>query len=472
MGVSLTWQETNVGEDGHRVYRDTSPMDPEDLPTALAELGPNVTSYDDDTAVDDTLYYYRVSAYKGSSERVSSEISITTSPSVSLLPELTDENATFNDEGDSTTGWTPTLATLSVSGSWLRMTKNTASAGNAKMSRAITLPGTNKDFRVYSKVRVKSGGANEAGVLWLYDGGSKVAGIWFNYKSTATITAGTVSLQGHTTSPQNAVAATGLDLQTDGLEFVMDYDHKFSSLAIYFKELDGTWSLKARVAHTWFSVGTIDFWSLSGSPNGFWMEFDYLMIARPNLVVIGDSIAEGKTLYSPNRSLGLSNYESTWARYFSGYSHLRNSLISNKGVGSETSTATLARIADATDHGAKVVFIHASSNDYVGGISDSTRTSNITSMVTAVEAAGAEAVILNAMYGTSDMTDNPAHKNYMKNWWDTSRTSVGAFSTIDIMTPLLSGDYMASGLTQSDKIHPTAGSSGGYKEIGDYLEVQ
>lgn len=80
MGVRLTWEENNPDEDGHRVYRSESPMDPESLPSPLATLGADVTSYDDTTAVDETLYYYRVSSYKGSEEQVSDEISFTPIP--------------------------------------------------------------------------------------------------------------------------------------------------------------------------------------------------------------------------------------------------------------------------------------------------------------------------------------------------------------------------------------------------------
>ena len=74
------------------------------------------------------------------------------------------------------------------------------------------------------------------------------------------------------------------------------------------------------------------------------------------------------------------------------------------------------------------------------------------------------------MYGTSTMSGNPAHKNYMKNWWDTSASTVGAAAALNIMAPLLvSGDFMDPALTQSDGIHPTPS---GYSAIGDYIEIQ
>lgn len=470
-GIRVTWEESNIGEDGFKVYRDISPMDPEALPTEIADLPPNSVVYEDTDVDPGTTYYYRIAAYKGVIQAVSSEVSAAVPSGDSLLPPLTDENATFNDEGDSTTGWTFSLANSSVSASWLRITKNTASSGNAKMVKAVTLAGTNKDFIVYGKVRTKSGAGNEAGVMWMYDG-TKIFALWLNYDaasgSPGTV-AGRVSIQGYNGGVTSAVAASGLNLEADGLEFALQYDHKWQTMNCFFKESDGTWSLRARVSHAWFSTPDIEFLSVSNAPSGWWLEIDYLTVCRPNFVVIGDSIAEGKTLYSPNRSLGLSNYSSHWARYFNGYASLRNNLIVNKGVGSETSTATLARIADATSIGAKVIFLHASTNDYVGSVSDATRTSNITSMVSNATSNGAETVLLNAMYGTSTYVDNPSHRNYMLNWWDTSKDSVGAFSAINIMTPIISSGYMADALTQSDKIHPTPS---GYQAIGEYLTVQ
>lgn len=77
MTVRLYWTDKNLAEDGHRVYRSTSPMDPQALPAPLVSLGADVESYDDATAVNGTTYYYRVSAYVGSVEKVSDEFVIT-----------------------------------------------------------------------------------------------------------------------------------------------------------------------------------------------------------------------------------------------------------------------------------------------------------------------------------------------------------------------------------------------------------
>lgn len=78
--VFLTWKENNTDEDGHRVYRSLTPIDPEAPPTPLASLGPNVTNYQDTTALDDVTYYYRVSAYKSGAEVFSPQLGIYTDP--------------------------------------------------------------------------------------------------------------------------------------------------------------------------------------------------------------------------------------------------------------------------------------------------------------------------------------------------------------------------------------------------------
>lgn len=77
VNVLLTWTDTTSAEEGFKVYRSTSTMDPGSLPTPLATLSANVTSYLDTTAVASTLYYYRVASYIGALIKVSSEQSIT-----------------------------------------------------------------------------------------------------------------------------------------------------------------------------------------------------------------------------------------------------------------------------------------------------------------------------------------------------------------------------------------------------------
>lgn len=79
MAIQLTWTDTNYGESEHRVYRDTSPIDTEALPSPIASLGSDTESYEDTSASAGTTYYYIVSAVCDGEELFSSEVSVTTS---------------------------------------------------------------------------------------------------------------------------------------------------------------------------------------------------------------------------------------------------------------------------------------------------------------------------------------------------------------------------------------------------------
>ncbi|MDY7117119.1 LamG-like jellyroll fold domain-containing protein [Halomonas sp. SSL-5] len=74
MTVRLRWTDGNPAETGHRIYRDGAAIDPEALPTPLADIGPDIEQYTDDTAVGGQTHHYRVSAYVGSVEKVGAEL--------------------------------------------------------------------------------------------------------------------------------------------------------------------------------------------------------------------------------------------------------------------------------------------------------------------------------------------------------------------------------------------------------------
>lgn len=76
MPITLTWNDTNTTETGHKVYRSLSPMSVGSLPEPIATLGANVTSYMDSDVVEGQTYYYRVAAVRNASEAVSSEITV------------------------------------------------------------------------------------------------------------------------------------------------------------------------------------------------------------------------------------------------------------------------------------------------------------------------------------------------------------------------------------------------------------
>jgi len=189
------------------------------------------------------------------------------------------------------------------------------------------------------------------------------------------------------------------------------------------------------------------------------------------VISIGDSICAGATLFNPDPALSLTNNTNSWQYHAQLYGSLRNNLIVNKGVGSNTSAQIAARItADVLDHEPRVVFLHASSNDEAAAVSLATRTTNIQSAVTAIDGAGAACVLLNAMYGTAagaDNTPSPDLRDYGLNWWTAYMPGLTNVDlAINIMTPILSGGFMDAALTEADGIHPTAF---GYEDIGQFI---
>ncbi|MGM0913770.1 MAG: hypothetical protein ACQEXC_00400 [Pseudomonadota bacterium] len=67
MKLELNWVEKNYGETENRIYRDTAPFDDTSLPAPVGTVGQAVTTFEDTTVVDKTLYYYRIGAvYQGS----------------------------------------------------------------------------------------------------------------------------------------------------------------------------------------------------------------------------------------------------------------------------------------------------------------------------------------------------------------------------------------------------------------------
>ena len=73
MDIQLNWTNPNTGEDGTRIYRSTSPMDPAALPTPLTTVGPGITSFTDTTVVRYQKYYYRFESFKGDDTALSGE---------------------------------------------------------------------------------------------------------------------------------------------------------------------------------------------------------------------------------------------------------------------------------------------------------------------------------------------------------------------------------------------------------------
>jgi hypothetical protein len=73
MPVTLNWVDRNIGSEGTRIYRSLTPMALNALPAPLATVGPGVTTFVDETAERNKVYYYRFGVFKGVDEAVSRE---------------------------------------------------------------------------------------------------------------------------------------------------------------------------------------------------------------------------------------------------------------------------------------------------------------------------------------------------------------------------------------------------------------
>lgn len=72
--VTLMWEDLNMIENGHRVYRSKTPMDINNMPLPTKTLGKNLTVYEDNDVIDGEYYYYIVSAFTDKYEEFSNEI--------------------------------------------------------------------------------------------------------------------------------------------------------------------------------------------------------------------------------------------------------------------------------------------------------------------------------------------------------------------------------------------------------------
>ena len=72
--VILRWQDTNNIELGHKIYRSVTPMDIQNMPAPIADIGVNATEYTDEDVIEGNFYYYRVSAYTTNGEEFSTEV--------------------------------------------------------------------------------------------------------------------------------------------------------------------------------------------------------------------------------------------------------------------------------------------------------------------------------------------------------------------------------------------------------------
>lgn len=73
MTIKLDWAGGSTDIDGYYVYRSETPMDPLNPPTPIATLAKTVKTWTDVNTPRGKLYYYRVSAYKGTEVAITFE---------------------------------------------------------------------------------------------------------------------------------------------------------------------------------------------------------------------------------------------------------------------------------------------------------------------------------------------------------------------------------------------------------------
>lgn len=379
------------------------------------------------------------------------------------LPAITTENESFFDDGTSTTGWSTDYGspTISIVSGALRVV-----GANSSVKKTISAPASG-DFINY--IRIK--GSKASGQYWsvcFNQGATPIMVLTFGYNwVTSAADTNIVSVYSNA-GAEKKVLMSGVDYSAY-VEFAIHYDTNRSVISIYAKDADDMWDYITHLA-IFAGLRTVNTLLIEcGTATSATVDMDYALIASPNIVSIGDSLCSGANHFDPNPAVygGDDDNATTWQKHSMVYRNVKNNLIVNKGIGSQTSTAMLARIAEATAHSPQVVFLHASSNDQTGGVSQATRTSNMQSMVDACVAIGAEVVILNAAYPNSDHASGPAITAYNLEWWeDYLSTLTDVHMGIDIMQPVLSGGVMDPAVTESDGIHPTAA---GYELIGEYI---
>lgn len=253
---------------------------------------------------------------------------------------------------------------------------------------------------------------------------------------------------------------------SDGVDLAIHVDSTFNCISFYERTASG-WNFRNSTPRpsTAYSITQADLLNTSGLQE---MAVDFISVARPAIMAIGDSTTAGSRGFSPNPATwsGVDDYASCWMKTATIYSDLRNNLIINKGVGGNTSAQIKARIAaDVVAHSPQVVFVQASCNDHHNGItSHAARTQNIQDAVNLVTAPGASAILLNAVYANSNNAFHPTEPDFNRYWWDNHSQSItGVSMRINPMDFLAGPDgYIDPALCDPDGIHPLVAGYAGY----------
>ena len=381
---------------------------------------------------------------------------------------ITTENELLLDECATLTGWTTTGGAVSVVGSEFHASGSTPSGIEKTFA-----PPASGDYIWYAKLRAASVAGGYAYVDFRQYPAAAITtslSVIFGYNwVTGLAQAGCISFIGNGDT-QKGVLATGFDY-TAATQIAVHVDRDRSTINFFIKDALGKWALKGTTPYFAAMAATTKIGVVQGGSNAaMTFDVDRLLIARPNVVAIGDSIFAGHTAFDPDPAFyaGLDDNASSIWKHVVMAAGLTNSLVVNKGIGGQTSTQITARIAEATAHAPKLVILEASANDY-GTVSATTRTSNVQSAINAITAAGASCVVANGVYvNASYGATAGAYNTYMKDWWSVSRLGLtGAAQFMDITVPVADGTgNIATANVEADGIHPNAA---GYALIGEYI---
>ncbi|WP_432783741.1 GDSL-type esterase/lipase family protein [Pseudomonas corrugata] len=395
------------------------------------------------------------------------------------MPFVMDENATFIDEGESMTGWSITNGSKTQANSCIRNTKSSAAGPglSSTLSKLVQYPPSGKDFLMLGGVRAKKA-AGQFSVVWLLSG-TKSISIWLGSADAATATPGAISIRGITGTTANVLqVATGVDYENELVEFALHFDSKFNTVNCYFMRSGQPPEFAGRVKCDYFQAPSIQTVTGSMTSPGNWIEHDYLMICKPNIIGIGDSIEDGRVAFSADPSLNAVNHQSTWRAHANLLPGLRNRIVVDKGVPGNTSAQILSRVvADAIEHGPRCIFVGCSNNDYANSVSAASRKANIQATVDTVTQSGIKCALRNSLYGTStpvvsgSAVTNGAYLNYHKSWWDSYSSQIsGVDYLVDVMAAMKNQDdwYVNPAYAGSDGVHPNVA---GYTAMGSALEI-
>lgn len=326
-----------------------------------------------------------------------------------------------------------------------------------------------QDFILYGACKL-SGLAGEAGILSLENADNTrhlQVGIGYNF-DTMLPAAGRVSLRARANADYTHAGVGGVDTTSSGAEFAIHMDSDRGQLNLWMRD-GSAWKWSGSCPAPKFQIERIRHYTRSGAtaPSGQSVLFSGVVVCRPWAVSIGDSITAGHNLFDPNSThyAGTDNGLSQWQAHCWPFPSIMNSIIVNKGIGSQTTAMVNARISEVHKHGNPVVLLSVQNNDAGSGVSLAQRTANIQSSINACVAAGCTVVLIGAIY-----PNNQSTSAYYKQWRDEQLPLLtghaGYIEIMDAVADSVTGNISSSYAT--DGVHPNVA---GYRLIGEYIST-